>query len=136
MLNLNWIYTMSNKCMFFAGGEDFIRDLFLQSSPGTPLANFGPIFAFDTLFDRSRTLFCFISLQFWIVPKVERSQHQCPSRRQKRVLVKKGRRNSRRDNNLNRIHPDTSSVPGCALIRPDISRYAQMCPDTSRYAQI
>ena len=81
---------------FFAGVEDFIRDLFLQSSPGTPLANFGPIFAFDTLFDRSRTLFCFISLQFWIVPKVERSQHQCPSRRQKRVLVKKGRRNSRK----------------------------------------
>ena len=44
--------------------------------------------AFDSLFDRFRTLFCFISLQFGIVPKVERSQYQCPSRRQKRVLSK------------------------------------------------
>jgi hypothetical protein len=30
---------------FFAGVEGFIRDLFLQSSPGTPLANFGPSLA-------------------------------------------------------------------------------------------
>ena len=44
--------------------------------------------AFDSLFDRFRPLFCFISLQFGIVPKVERSQYQCPTRRQKRVLWK------------------------------------------------
>ena len=65
----------------------FFRDQFLQSSPGTPLPILDRFWlVFDSLFDRFRTLFCFISLQFGIVPKVERSQYQCPSRRQNRVL--------------------------------------------------
>ena len=58
----------------------------LRAPPLPILDGFG--LAFDSLFDRFRTLFCFIPLQFGIVPKVERSQYQCPSRRQKRVLWK------------------------------------------------
>ena len=43
MLNLNWIYTMSNKCMFFAGGRILFATCFFKALQAPPLPILDPL---------------------------------------------------------------------------------------------
>ena len=81
------------KCMFFLPVDNFVRDLFLQSSLGTPLEHFGPIWALIWFPFRSMSDSILFNFAFrWAC-----FRKVLPS---KLGVVKLRRRNSRRDNNF------------------------------------